>query len=205
MRWLWLHDNPGAPFPLTVNLVERDVPATRAPYIARVAAKVATGTPFDMTVALSVAGGVEDPPTLSITGGTASSHETAVITRVGAVPVRVGIVAPPPLPTHRCGGQPCFKGLATSVGKPLRLFDAEPTVTEQIANQEIGPDGDAVTLHLARHFSDPDSVSLAYVATSSDPAVATVTVAGETATIRSVGELDGDELTHRMPGFTSWC
>ena len=64
-------------------------------------------------------------------------------------------------------------------------------VAEQIADQEVGVDGDTVTLNLARHFSDLDSASLAYVATSSDPDVATVTVTGDRATITSVGDTEG--------------
>ena len=64
-------------------------------------------------------------------------------------------------------------------------------VVEQIADQEVGVDGDTVILNLARYFSDLDSASLAYVATSSDPDVATVTVMGDTATITSVGDTEG--------------
>ena len=52
-------------------------------------------------------------------------------------------------------------------------------------------DGDAVTLVLARYFSDPDSASLAYAVSSSDPTVAAVTLAGDRATITSVGDAEG--------------
>ena len=64
-------------------------------------------------------------------------------------------------------------------------------VTEQIANQEVGLDGDSVTLDLSQYFSDLDSVSLDYAVTSSDPDVASATVTGNHATITSVGDDDG--------------
>ena len=114
----------------------------------------------------------------------------AVITRFNEEPVWVSL-EPPSLPTRFCGGQPCYRGLVATVRDPLRLFDTKPMVAAQIPLQEIGLHGDTLTLNLARYFSDIDSVSLAYAATSSNSSVATVVVTGETVIITSVGETEG--------------
>ena len=190
MRWLWAHENPGAPFPIRADPVARAVPASDAHRIARVAVEAQMGAPFDMTLELSVTGGVADSSTLLIATGDSSSRETATITRTGDEPVSVSLKEAP-LPTRMCARQSCYQGLKSTVGGPLRLFDSPPMVIEQIANQEIGLDGDTVTLNLARYFSDLDSLALDYAVTSSDTAVTSVTVTGNQATITSAGDTGG--------------
>ena len=190
MRWVWAHDNPGAPFSLTVDLASRNVPVSEARRIARIVAQTATGVPFSMELGLSVTGATANRSTLEVPTGASSSDQIATVTRSEEVPVWVNL-EPPSLPRRFCGGSPCYSGLAVSVGDPLRLFDTRPMVVEQVANQEIGVDGDAVTLDLARYFSDLDSASLAYAVTSSDPSIAAVTLAGDRATITSVGDAEG--------------
>ena len=190
MRWVWAYDNPGAPFPIRVDPVARAAPVSEAHRIARVAAETKTGAPFDMPVELSVTGGVADSSALRIATGASASGQTATITRTDDAPVWVGLQVTPPA-RRLCGGRPCYEGLTVAAGDPVRLFDARPMVARQIANQEIGLDGDSVTFDLSRYFSDLDSVSLNYAVTSSDPDVVSVTVTGTQATISSVGDADG--------------
>ena len=120
MRWVWAHDNPGAPFPLSVSLAPRNVSASEADRIARIAAETATGAPFDMTMELSVMGGVADLSTLQIPTGASSSREPAVITRseeepvwarlgpplLPYPPVRVGLLLHGPRPVGRGSAAP---------------------------------------------------------------------------------------------------
>ena len=112
MRWVWAHENPGAPFPIRVDPVARAVPVSEASRIARVAAETPMGAPFDMTLELSVTGGVADNSTLLIATGDSSSRQTVSITRTGDEPVWVSL-QPAPLPTRRCARQSCYQGMKT--------------------------------------------------------------------------------------------
>ncbi|MXW17380.1 MAG: hypothetical protein F4Z83_07550 [Gemmatimonadetes bacterium] len=58
-----------------------------------------------------------------------------------------------------------------------------PRVSSPIADQVVS---DSVVLNLAAHFTDPDGDALVFTATSADPAVALVQVAGATAVIYAV-------------------
>ena len=58
-----------------------------------------------------------------------------------------------------------------------------PRVSSPIADQVVA---DSVVLNLSAHFTDPDGDALVFTATSADPAVALVQVAGATAVIYAV-------------------
>ena len=94
MRWVWAHDNPGAPFPLTVDLASRDVPVSEAKRIARIVAETATGAPFSMELELSVTGATADLATLQVPTGASSSNQMATITRAEEAPVWVNLEPP---------------------------------------------------------------------------------------------------------------
>lgn len=58
-----------------------------------------------------------------------------------------------------------------------------PTVSGSIPDQRLSGPGEATTLDVSGHFSDPDGDALAYAAASSDTSVVTVSMAGSAATL----------------------
>lgn len=165
-----LTGNPGTPFQLAVTLARTDA-ASVAPGPATVVAQVATGMPFSAQVAVDQ----RDAATihLGLAAGALSSGSLTV--PAADRPVRLTLT-PPALPASRCGDllMPCFRGLAT-VGSALTLFRRPPVVVRDApAVDLLGADG--YGLALAPFFNAPDGGALTYSATSSDPAVASVSV-----------------------------
>ena len=78
LRELQLGYNPGSPFTLTVELTRTDGgdPTSRGP--ATLGFSIAEGTPFAMTIPLSVRGGTLSPPSASFAAGATLGRETTV-------------------------------------------------------------------------------------------------------------------------------
>ena len=75
---VWLHQNPGAPFPFHLELTRTDNADQLAAPPATVEVRVPEGAPFEVSIALSSRGGTLDDSEVTISvGDTASGHVTA--------------------------------------------------------------------------------------------------------------------------------
>ena len=109
-----LRDNPGAPFPLDLELVRLDAdPAADGP--AAIAVRVAEATPLPLTVGLSGHGGRLSATEATVPAGSVLSESIAV---AGDGPVIVRLSGQPELPVT-------YKGITIELGEPLRLFALE--------------------------------------------------------------------------------
>ena len=175
---LQLHDNPGAPFVLTLELLRTDA-AAAAPGPATVVATVAKGAPFTMRAGVSASNGELSADSVAVLpGNTAAAPIT--VTRIGEGAVRVTLNAAPPIPTNLCGddNHPCFRGIATAVGPTLVLFKNTLRATDSPPALDLLADGDAAVLDLTALFTGAEGETLTYVVESSDPELVTVSVDG---------------------------
>ena len=186
-----LHDNPGAPFTLQLQLERTDgALSSRGP--ASVVARVREGAPFAMRAALSAVNGTLSPRTALVPAGrTAGTRMAVVQDAAGATRVTA---AAPAIPATRCGvlgTYPCFQGIATGAGRTLVLFKAPPEVTDMPSRTTLAAEGDAVRIDLSALLAASDGGALTYFAGSSDPTLATATVDGDMLTL--VPNEDGRE------------
>ena len=188
-----LHDNPGAPFMLRLDLVRTDgVLSSQGP--ARVVARVREGAPFAMRAALSAVNGTLSPATALVPAGLTAGTRIAVMQ--GAAGATRVTAAAPAIPDTRCGvlgTYRCFQGMTTAASGTLVLFKAPPEVKERPSDTTLSADGDAARIDLSALFAASDAGALTYFVGSSDPTLATATVDGETLTLAS--NEDGREGT----------
>ena len=202
-----LHDNPGAPFMLRLDLVRTDGTLS-SPGPATVVARVREGAPFAMRAALSAVNGTLSPVTAIIPAGMIAGTRIRV-TQAAAGPTRVTAAAPA-IPDTRCGvlgTYRCFQGMTTAAGGTLVLFKVPPEVKERPSDTTLSAESDAARIDLSALFAASDAGALTYFAGSSDPMLATATVDGDTLTLASnedgregavaitVTATDGDGLT----------
>ena len=79
------------------------------------------------------------------------------------------------------------EGLAATQEFAVTVPNRAPIAGDAIAERTIEVDGNAA-LELSDHFSDPDGDALGYAATSSDEAVAVVSVSGTTLTVTAIAK-----------------
>ena len=120
LRNLELHNNPGAPFTLTLKLVAKSRTATGG----TVAIEVVEGAPFEMTLGLSATGGTLSADEATVGAGQTASPRVTVTRDGSTATVRPG--AAPPIPRGSgCGLPRCFRGLelgGTKRDKPRCLL-----------------------------------------------------------------------------------
>lgn len=175
---LQLHDNPGAPFVLTMELARTDA-AVEAPGPATVVASVTEGAPFSMRASLSASNGELSADYVTVQPGTTAAAPVTV-NRTGDGAARVALDAAPPVPTTLCGSDrhPCFRGIATAAGPALVLFKKPLHPTDSPPALELLADGDATTVDLSILFTGAEGETLTYVVESSDPELVEVSVDG---------------------------
>ena len=78
-------------------------------------------------------------------------------------------------------------GLSAEQGFTVTVPNRAPEPSDSISDAEVFV-GDAIEVSLSEHFSDPDGDPLSYLAESSDPATATVTVSGDTLEVAGVSQ-----------------
>ena len=180
-----LHDNPGAPFTLQLELVRTD--GTRSsPSPARVEVRVREGAPFAMRAALSAVNGTLSPITALIPAGMIAGTRIRV-TQAAAGATRATAAAAA-VPDTRCGvlgTYLCYQGMTTAAGGTLVLFKAPPEVTDTPSRTTLAAEGDAARMDLSALFAASDGGALTYFVGSSDPTLATATVDGDTLTLAS--------------------
>ena len=190
-----LSGNPGAPFALTMELVRTDA-ADHAPGPATVVARVAEGVPFALSAGLLAEGAELSAGMAAIGAGGVSSAPIQVSLTEGGV-ARLSLSGAPEAPSERCGDvqdglYPCFQGLVVEAGPGLLLFKRPPWVAQAIPGQAVDSLGDALSLDLAGVFAADRGDALSYAVESSDPALASVEVAGGVLSIEPNDEgLDG--------------
>ncbi len=100
-----------------------------------------------------------------------------------------------PWTTAGTGGNvpfPCYTGIQTAPGQPIRLFKTRPEILQPIGSQTLGGDGDALTIDLSRFFSYRHGTVLRYTAAVDDPSLVTVSVEGNVLTITPNEDAEGD-------------
>lgn len=124
LSWLWLNENPGSPFPLTLRVERTDTTNLAAPGPATLVVTVHEGAPFDMQVNLSANDATLSPPTVTIpTGATRSNTITVTVNSGVEGPVTVSLGALPKFPEATCPytGR-CYTGIVIKAGDPIKLF-----------------------------------------------------------------------------------
>lgn len=123
---LYLCYNPGAPFPLPLILRRTDADDPTAPGPATMQVRLATGAPFDMSVAISAPGATLSPSVVNMAKGDSTSNAFAVTRKAdhsGTVVVSVAKV--PETPPVSCYGSPrnnTYLGLHVVLGDAVTLF-----------------------------------------------------------------------------------
>ena len=189
-----LNDNPGAPFPLVVELHRTDAEPW-APGPATLAAHLAQGAPFEISLRAAATGGAWSGDRLSIPAGRATSSSLTLNVEHGTS-VQAALSRVSNVPETRCGelGEySCFEGLVTTVGSPLILFPEPPVVLQRAPDIELEPNGGAFKIDLSTLFAASDGGPLSYAASSSDPSLATVIIEGSLLSL--VANADGVEGT----------
>lgn len=181
---LRLADNPGAPFPLRLEIERTDGETPDAASPARIALAVATGAPFRISVPLSITGGELSADSAVLDPGRARSDDITV-TGGGADESEAQVVAgpAPAMPS-------ATTGLEFALGDPLVLFGAAenqpPVPVREVSPQRMRAGATTTAIDVSSHFRDPEAQPLAYTAETSDSALVTATVRGDTAILTPV-------------------
>ena len=121
-----LCDNPGTPFPLPLRLRRTDADDPTAPGPATMQVRLATGAPFDMSVAISGPGATLSPSVVTMAKGDSTSNAFVVTRKAdhsGTVVVSVAKV--PETPPVSCNGSRrnnTYLGLQVVLGDAVTLF-----------------------------------------------------------------------------------
>ena len=175
LREVSVEGNPGAPFALTVELARLDAePWERGP--AQLVARTAWAAPFGLAAELSAtpADITDLPTTVRIAvGETAGQPFSAASNNGAALTLRADAA---PLPTARCGDQPCFRGFRTAPGPALTLFRPPPRALAMPKPEPL-QGGEALRLPLASLVQAEEPLEeLRWAASSSDNALATARI-----------------------------
>lgn len=167
---LHLWGNPGAPFPVPLELARTDAVGVLAPGPASVVLRAPTGAPVSLEVTVSVQSGAASSGRLSVAAGDTASAPLEVWRAAGrSGPVYVSLGQAPAFPPV------AFGGLEALVGEPLVLFapadNHPPTVRQAIPEYWLQAGVVLAEVELASHFTDPDGDSLSFVAASGDAGV----------------------------------
>ena len=139
---LEFHENPGAPFTLTLQLVRTDRTASGG----AVAVRVAEGAPFDIEMPVSAAGGRLSASRIAIGAGRIVGDSIAVSTQASTAVVRLGLPSAIPRGSG-CGIESgCIRGLRPVAGAPIGISAPAP-----FTDQPLRP---GVTPVKAVHFQE---------------------------------------------------
>lgn len=166
--------NPGAPFPVSLELARTDAADVLAPGPASVVMRVPTGAPLAVDVSVSVQGGSASGERFAVAAGDTASAALEVSRpagRSGAVHLSLG-------PAPRIGIE--MRGFEYVVGAPIALFapavNRTPVVASEVSRHWLQAGVQPAEVELAGHFSDPDGDTLVYTAASDDADVVTARV-----------------------------
>ena len=187
LRKLDLINNPGAPFPLNLELVRLAGGAPLKGRSMEIAIRVREGAPFDMSVSLSASGGVTSLGEARVRAGWDRSDAISV-TPKGNQSVIVNFDKVPSVPADPSCLNPaywddsdhhlCFLGIQTLADAPLTLYG--------FPNQTLMSHGSA-TLDLTSVFAYFLGAAT-YEVESSNPQVASASIADDLLTVVATGE-----------------
>jgi len=157
LRMLDLAGNPGAPFPLTVQLARTDA-SDLAAGPAELVVRVREGAPFGIKARLVAVNGTVASGDLEVDAGATESASTRVErSATGATHVGLRPFAPP---------SGFFTGLEVRAGPPLALFaesdEQWPAAEGEIPVHVLTVGGPEPEMDVAGYFSDPDGAALSY-------------------------------------------
>ena len=142
---LQLQGNPGAPFPLAVELARVEAEgegeqsdgeaAEEEPGRAEIQLRMPHGAPFAISAGISAPGATLSAQTTAVAAGEALGNAVSVVRNVAGnkadAAVTVEITSVPNLPTATCGDDyaeyRCFRGFELRPGSPLTLFEPPAT------------------------------------------------------------------------------
>ena len=142
------------------------------------------------SVEIAVAVYFDDPDGDALTYAVASSDPSVATASVAGATLRATGVGQGAATMTVTASDP--GGLSATETFTVTVSNRSPEAVGQIDDAETFV-GDSVEIELAEYFSDPDGDQLTYAAASSDPGVATVSVAG--ATLRAMGVGQGTATT----------
>ena len=187
LKQLDLSGHPGSPFPINLELVRLSKGMSVKGRSSEIVIQVREGAPFDMSVGLSVSGGVTSLSEAHLRAGANRSDAISVIPN-GDQSVTVRLAEAPAVPAgplcldpaYWLDGdrRPCFLGVQTVLGAPLTLYG--------FPDQTMKAEGSA-TLDVASVFSYFLGAAT-YEVESSNPGVASASIAGDLLTIAANGE-----------------
>ena len=160
------HVNPGAPFPVRVELARVDAADPLAPGPARVAMRVPDGAPFAVRMPVTVQRGTASARWLEVAvGDTVSGPVEVGRDAANSDAVHVSFGQPPPLSRDDLG-------LAVVAGEQMVLFaesdNRSPVFHEAIPAHWLQAEGPSAEVTLAPYFVDPDGDSLEFGVTTGD-------------------------------------
>ena len=194
-----LRENPGAPFPVALELARTDTADPLAPGPAAVVMRAPTGAPHSLEVPGTVQGGAVSGGSFTVAAGDTASAPLAVTRPPGSSgPVHVSLGLVPEFP-------PEFKGLEAMAGEPLVLFAASenrtPTVVKEVPRHWLQAGVRSAVVDLGAYFSDPDGDTLVHEAGSSDAGVVAARVRGGVLVLEPLSEGSAVvEVTAADPG-----
>ena len=187
LRGLDASFNPGAPFPLEVELARTDADVLDAGP-ARVVARMPAGAPFALRMPVSVQRGTSSSSWLEIGAGDTVSAPVVVQRPTGSSDaVSLSFGRPPVLAAAQ--------GVEVVTGEQMALFaetdNQTPVPVEALPAYWMQAGGEAVALDLAPYFLDPDGDPLVYTVETSDEGVATGRIDGAVLWLAPRGEGEG--------------
>lgn len=128
-------ENPGSPFPLTLELGRMDSDNPLAPSPARISVMIAEGAPFAVDLRLSIIGGGLSQAAVTIAAGDAASSEVTVTRTEGRqAPTGIRLDRLPQVPED-------IRGIRLQIGDPLLLFAAASADVSEGAPGDAGRSG----------------------------------------------------------------
>ncbi|WP_420632539.1 Ig-like domain-containing protein [Candidatus Palauibacter sp.] len=180
-----LRPNPGAPFPVRLDLKRTDAADALAPGPASVVLHVPSGAPFSLEVPVTAQRGTASSGSFAMAAGDTVSAALTVSRSAATGPVHVSLGLPPALSSD-------FPGLEYVVGEQMVLFapsrNRTPVVAKEFPLHWLQAGARGAEVELGGHFSDPDGDALVYAARSNDTGVVEAQVEGGVLELQPLAE-----------------
>ena len=185
LQRLRLDRNPGAPFPLTLELRRTDAADPRAPGPARLVLALEQGAPVNLRIPLSAHGGSISAEVVALGAGSSSSREVnATGASTGRSAMQVVAGPAPALSSY-------VRGVELRVADPLVLFgtasNRAPVPERPLPLLRLRVGSGAGSVDPSLFFRDPDGDGLIYTAAVDRPDVVSVGISGDNVRVEPVG------------------
>ena len=174
LHQLDLSGNPGAPFPLTLELVPATSYDAGRDGSVNISMEVAEGAPFDIAARLSASGTKLSAQEILVPRGRTRGEAVSVLP-AGGGPVTIELEPAPAIQHPSCGKDFPWAALySPSCHLGVRAVAGPPLVLHGLADQTLAADG-AVKFHLSTAFPNFGE-GASYAVKSSDPAAVAVLI-----------------------------